>query len=112
MARKRIYLAGLYSCNADGSKADVVGVIRNIRVAQEKAAELIAQGYAVFCSHLDYQLGLHRELFVKEYQENSMAWLEVSDEVWVLSGVGIGSGVDAEIARAKELGIPVRNVGS
>jgi hypothetical protein len=108
MARKRIYLAGLYSRNADGSKADVIGVIKNIREAQQITAYFIAQGHAVFCPHLDYQLGFHQELLIRDYKENSMAWLEVADEVYVLSGAGLGGGVDAEIARARELGIPVR----
>jgi hypothetical protein len=36
-----------------------------------------------------------------------MAWLEVSDAVMVISGDGLGGGVDAEIARARVLGIPV-----
>lgn len=106
---KRIYVAGLYSKNADGSTADVIGVLRNIRNGQMASLKVWRMGYAPFCPWLDYQFSLlDDEPITKEmYYEYSMAWLEVSDAVLVISGAGLGSGVDAEIRRAEELNIPV-----
>jgi len=103
----RVYVAGLYSRNADGSKAGTIDTLHNMRVGIEVATNLLRMGYAVFCPWLDFQFGLVDEFSPEVYKANSMAWLEVSDAVFVISGEGLGSGVDAEIARAKELNIPV-----
>jgi len=105
---KRIYVAGLYSRNADGSIADVIDVLRNIRNGQRESLRVWRAGFAPFCPWLDYQFSLlDDEPITKEmYYEYSMAWLEVSDAVYVISGYGIGGGVDAEIKRANELMIP------
>lgn len=106
---KRVYIAGLYSKNAGGSEANVLQVLDNIRAGQKAALDVWRLGFAVFCPHLDYQYSLldDEPITYKMYYENSMAWLEVSDAVLVISGRGIGGGVDKEIARADELGIPV-----
>ncbi|KKL26448.1 hypothetical protein LCGC14_2395160, partial [marine sediment metagenome] len=37
----------------------------------------------------------------------SIAWLEVSDEVWVMPNSENSKGTQVEIKRAKELNIPV-----
>lgn len=104
---KRIYVAGLYSRNGDGSVANVIDVLRNIRLGQQASIRVLGLGCAVFCPWLDYQFGLHDEIPKEVYIGNSMAWLEVCDAVLVISGEGIGHGVDAEIKRAHELNIPV-----
>jgi len=106
---KRVYVAGLYSRNADGSVADVMGVLRNIRDGQSASLAVLRAGFAPFCPWLDYQFSLldDKPITIEIYYAYSMAWLEASDFVLVISGVGIGSGVDKEIARAKELNIPV-----
>lgn len=105
----RVYVAGLYSRNPDGSTADVIGVLANMREGLRASAEVLNQGYAVFSPWLDFQYGLleNNPTSKRAYQNNSMAWLEVSDAVLVISGEGIGSGVDAEIHRAHELNIPI-----
>ena len=106
---KRVYVAGLYSRNQDGSVADVIDVLRNIRNGQKAALEIWRKGYAPFCPWLDYQFSLidDKPIPKKMYYIYSMAWLEVSDVVVAISGVGIGGGVDAEIKRANEIGIPI-----
>ena len=104
---KRVYVAGLYSHNADGSVANVIDVLRNIREGQLASVEVLRAGFAVFCPWLDYQFGLCGEIPKLVYRGNSMAWLEVSDAVLVISGEGTGHGVDAEIKRATMLNIPV-----
>jgi len=103
---KRIYLAGSYSAD------NIIGVLDNIRKGQRAGAVAMMKGYAVFCPWLDYQLHFHlREgetIPKKIYQDNSMAWLEVSNEVWVLPGYENSNGTKREIARAHELKIPVK----
>ena len=43
---------------------------------------------------------------VEQFYNFSMAWLEVSDAVFLLNGWEKSKGTLAEIERAKELGIP------
>ena len=101
---QRIYVAGAYSAN------NVIDVLANIRQGIMKSADLLNLGYAVFCPHLDFQFALSPYgscLTVEDYQVNSMAWLEVSDVVYVLPNSENSKGVSAEIARAVTLNIPV-----
>ena len=44
----------------------------------------------------------------EEYQQNSLAWVDVCDEIWILKGWETSGGTIREIARAEELGIPVK----
>lgn len=103
---KRIYLAGAYSAD------NIIGVLDNIRKGQRAGAIAMMRGHACFVPWLDYQLHFHlREGEViekKTYQDQSMAWLEVSTEVWVLPGWENSNGTKREIARAQELRIPVK----
>lgn len=99
----RVYCAGAY--NAD----NVIDVLANIRRGIMAASEIMQEGYAVYAPWLDFQLGLTQSYMFnrEEYQANSMAWLEVSDAVYVVPGWEKSAGTACEIARAKELGIPV-----
>jgi hypothetical protein len=102
---KRVYVAGSYSSN------NVINVLNNIRHGVRAATELFLKGYSPFCPWLDfhYQLMLREgeELTVQNYYDYSMAWLEVSDAVYVLPNSENSKGTQAEILRAHELGIPV-----
>jgi hypothetical protein len=104
---KTIFVAGLYSRNKKGEKADVFEVLENIRNGQQICRLLIDMGYAPYCPRLDYQYFISSDHPPNEEQIKavSLAWLEKSDVILVISGRGLGGGVDAEIARAKELGI-------
>ena len=104
----KIYVAGLYSKNSKGEKANVIEVLENIRAGITVCNRLLSLGYAIFCPWLDFQYGLTGDFEVTEeqYKASSMAWLEVSDAMLVISGVRIGGGVDDEIQRAIELDIP------
>ena len=104
---KRIYVAGLYSRAKNGNTANVIEVLDNMRKGIGNAVHLLNRGFSVFCPWLDFQFGLAHPIPKKVYQNNSMAWLEVSDAVLVISGAGLNSGVDREIERADQLGIPV-----
>lgn len=106
---KRVYVAGLYSRNLDGSPANTIQTLANIRAGQMASLKVWRSGFSPFCPWLDFQYALldDQPITKEMYQDNSMRWLEVSDAVLVISGEGIGSGVDREIARATELNIPV-----
>ena len=101
---KRIYVAGNYSAD------NVLDVLKNIGRGQQCCADLFMMGFAPFCPWHDrsYVMDNPGGAFkVSQFHKHSMAWLEVSDAVFVISGKGNGGGVDAEIERANELGIPV-----
>ena len=110
----RIYLAGLISMNEKGERANALEFLENIRLGQKVALDLIKMGYAVFNPFQDYQYALleDAQLTASQYKGNSMAWLEVSDAVVHISGIGMGGGVDAEIKRARELGILVLGISA
>lgn len=106
---KRVYVAGIYSTDENGNEAGVIQVLKNIRDGQKASLDVWRLGVAPFCPWLDFQFSfLDDEPITKEmYYTYSMAWLEVSDAIFVISGEGLGSGVDKEISRAKELKIPI-----
>ncbi len=103
---KRIFVAGMYSKNSDGSVANMGQVMEHIRKGQKMCHTLICLGYTPFCPWLGYQYLLHGSLGDRDLKDVSLAWLEVSECIMVISGEGAGTGVDVEIVRAKELGIP------
>jgi hypothetical protein len=99
----RVYIAGRYSDN------NVIGVLNNIHDGIKASVEILKKGHAVFCPWLDYQFQFFdKTLTVEDYYRYSMAWLEVSQVVLVLPNSENSKGTQAEIARAKELGIPVQ----
>lgn len=101
---KRVYVAGPYSAD------NVLDVLRNIGRGEHMAAKLFDKGYAPFCPWHDKDFRIKRPEMVapvKKYYEFSLAWLEVSDAVLVLSGWEASKGTIKEINRAGELGIPV-----
>lgn len=106
---ERIYVAGKYSTNDKGDPANIIEVMDNIRKGQKAALDVLRLGYIPFCPWFDWQFLLldDEPITIKQFQNYSMSWLEVSDSVYVISGEGNGGGVDAELNRAKELGLPV-----
>lgn len=104
MRKPRVYLAGPYR------SPDIIGILNNIRSGLKTAAILISQDYTVFCPWTDFLYvlaGFGPGVDVQQLQDNSMAWLEVSDIVFVLHGWENSEGTKEEIKRANELGIPV-----
>jgi len=100
----KVYVAGMYSAD------NVLDVLKNIGNGQRTCAYLFSLGFSPFCPWHDKTYVIDRPFAsysVKQFYAHSMAWLEVSDAVFVISGEGKGTGVDKEIKRANELGIPV-----
>lgn len=108
MTRKRIYVAGPYSCEG---RCEPLGVdLDRMRKGIEAAVGLLHLGYAPFCPWLDFMFQFvsgGRFLERKDYYDYSMAWLEASDAVYCIELRLNSHGTLAEIARAKELNIPV-----
>lgn len=101
----RVYVAGKYDDN------NIISALENMRLGMKVSTELLLKGYAPFCPWLDYHFvlmcpdGKHIEKSV--YHKYSVQWLEVSDCVLALPNWENSGGAKREIARAKELGIPV-----
>lgn len=100
---KKVYVAGPIT-------GSTLQFLENIRHGIKVSVRLIKEGNAVFSPFIDFQFNLTGDepLTEKEYKGMSMAWLEVSDMVYVLKGWENSSGTKAEIMRAHELGIEVR----
>ena len=101
----RIYVAGAYSAN------NVIDVLDNMRIGMRVATQILLMGHSPFVPWFDFHFQLMlregEELTVHDYYRYSIAWLEVSDEVWVLPKSENSKGTQGEIKRAKELKIPV-----
>ena len=97
----RVFISGPYTAEHPRD------VLKNVNNAIEVGLELMWMGYDVFIPHLSHYVHLHPECTFEyeEYLKNDMAWLEVSDAVFRMPGES--NGADAEVAKAKELGIPV-----
>ena len=101
----RVYVAGAYSAS------NTIAVFNNMRRGMRAATEILLAGFAPFTPWLDYHYQLQlrdgESLNVTNYYEYSLAWLDVSDIVFVLDGWEHSQGTIAEIQRAKELHIPI-----
>ena len=98
----KIYIAGRYSDN------NILGCLNNIHDGIKAAVAVLKLGHVPFCPWTDFLFQMFdKSLTVEDYYRYSMAWLEVSDEVWVLPDSGESVGTQKEIERAYERGIPV-----
>ena len=83
----------------------------NMNKGMRAGTETFLAGYAPFVPWFDYQFCLmlreNEKLTLMDFYNYSMAWLEASDAVLVIPGYEKSKGTLREIARAKELGIPV-----
>lgn len=104
----RVYIAGALSSkentNRNPSKV-VTDYIRNLSNMCQKASKLRKQGYYPYVPGMDFLMGIVAgDWEENDYRGIGMAFLEVCDAVLVISE---SWGVQKEIKRAKELGIPV-----
>ena len=100
----KVYVAGNYSAD------NIIDGLRNIGRGRKIAAGLFEMGFAPFTPWWDASFVVDNPEgnYTKQmFYDASLAWMEVSDAVYVISGKGDGGGVSKEIERAEELGIPV-----
>ncbi len=106
--RKRIYVAGPYSCEG---RCKPLGVdLEYMRKGLEVSVKLLKMGYAPFCPWLDYLFQLvpgGNGLKRNDYYEYSLAWLKVSDAMLVIELRKHSIGTAKEIEIAKQCGIPI-----
>jgi len=101
---KRVYVAGAYSAN------NTLDTLRNMGRGMRAGLDVLRAGFAPFVPWFDYHFSLFREgetLKVEDYYNYSLAWLEGSEALLVLPNSENSRGTQAEIERAKELGIPI-----
>ena len=102
---RKVYVAGKYSAS------NGIDLLENIRRGRRVSTEILLKGDAVFCPWLDSEFFLQlrdgEKITSDLIQAHSIAWLEVSDLVYVLKDSQESKGTKAEIIRARELGIPV-----
>lgn len=105
MARRmRVYVAGAYSAD------NVVDVLRNIGRGIQWSTRLFLKGYAPFIPWLNFHIILSSpdsDYTVEDFYGYTLAWLDVSEAVFVLPNSQHSTGTQAEIRRAEELQIPV-----
>ena len=102
--RIKVYVAGAYSAD------NVLSVLQNIGRGEKACAELFRLGFAPFCPWHDKSYVINNpdvEFKIEDFYEYSIAWLEVSEVMFVLPGHSCSSGTVKEITLAKELGMPV-----
>jgi hypothetical protein len=101
---KLAYVAGPYRASTES------GVVQNIRNAEAVAVELWKKGYAVICPHKNTALfgGLAPD---EVWLKGDLVMMERCDLVVLVPGWHTSSGTRAEVARAKELGIPMYEAG-
>jgi len=102
---KRIYIAGAYSGN------NVIEILDNIRKGIRAGTEIFLKGYAPFVPWFDFHFQLmlrnNESPSIEDYYRYSLAWLEVSDALYVLKDSENSKGTQNEIKIAQELNIPI-----
>lgn len=99
--KKRVYVAGkLNDMSCD--------YIKNLSEMIRFANEIRELGHAVFVPGLDILAGLvSGKMTYKDYFNNNVEWLKVSDAMFVVPGSDKSRGTQEEIVIALHLGIPV-----
>ena len=100
----RVYVAGPYSAD------NVIDVLKNIGHGEKMCARLFELGFAPFCPWHDktYVMDLPSNNFtVEQFYEFSLAWLEVSDAVYLIPGWQKSKGTLREVEFARERNIPI-----
>lgn len=92
----KVYIAGPYT-NGD--------VALNVRTAIEAADRVLKAGHVPFVPHLFHFWHLLCPGPYEQWTAMDLAWLDHCDALVRLPGGS--SGADAEVSRARELGIPV-----
>ena len=110
-APKKIFVCSPYRPLSETEESRKAELESNIHRAKTACRILTTLGFMPLAPHLYFTAFLKDE--EKLERENGirlgLRWLEEADEVWVF-GDTISEGMEVEIARAKELDKPVRNL--
>lgn len=98
---KRVYIAGKLNDMA----CDYIKNVHRMIIWSEKVRKL---GFAVYVPGTDFLQGLiFGNWEYADYFDNSQAWLDVSDAIFLTPGWETSEGTKREIERAKGQGMPV-----
>lgn len=104
----RIYIAGALSSKEDNSRTPskvVTDYIQNVSAMCQWASLVRRKGHYPYVPGIDFLIGVvNGDWEEEDYRGIGMSFLEVCDAVLVIS---MSWGVQKEIDRAKELGIPI-----
>lgn len=101
---KRVYVAGAYNAN------NIIDCLKNIGRGQYYSARIFMMGAAPFCPWHDKEYVIQNwsdDFTVKQFYDYSIAWLKVSDVVFLVPGWENSKGTLAEIEIAKQMNIPI-----
>ena len=97
-----VYVAGPISAG------NVIDFLTNIRRGLRLTREVILAGFSAFPTFADFMISLQGRVPLEAYYRSSMGWLERADAVVVqIQGCESSKGTQAELARARELNIPI-----
>ncbi len=97
----RVFVCGPYSAD------NVMDVLGNIGRGIEESYRVFRSGFAPYCPWFDSRFAEMADIDKEDFYELSMAWLEVSDAVYMIKGWEKSEGCLKEWKRAKELEIPM-----
>ena len=99
--RYKVYIAG--KITDEGNE-----MLKNMHAFYTMYNELLRLGFSPFNPANDYIYGImYGDYDYADYFEPNLEWLKVADAVMVLPNWETSRGTKAEIAMAKQLGIPV-----
>lgn len=96
MAKKHVYVAGPYTSGGEAA---------NVRIALDMGDRILALGGVPFVPHLFHLWDLNAPKPYEAWMEICLAWVTKCDALVRLPGESAGA--DREVARARELGLPV-----
>lgn len=101
---KRVYVAGAYSAD------NVIDVLKNIGRGEYYTALIFKAGFAPFCPWHDKDYVIKNwgsDFTIQEFYNYSLAWLEVSDYLFLVPGWQNSKGTLLEIEFAKNHNIKI-----
>ncbi len=101
---KRVYVAGAYSAG------NTIDCLKNIGKGEYYAGRIFTMGYAPFCPWHDKSYVMTNwdiDFTVKMFYDYSIAWLNVSEVMFLIPGWEHSESTLAEIEIAEQLGIPI-----
>lgn len=103
----KVYVAGSYSAS------NILDVLDNMRTGMRLGTEVLLAGFSPFVPWFDYHFQLMlregEKLTIEHYHNYCFPWLECCQAILVVPNSENSKGTQAELAKARELNIPIFN---